>query len=185
MRYTRVPDRAACPSRYPGDRAGKGFPGRGVAGGWKSVPPNRKHPEWYYILQYQYFNSHLVARLKSGLCLRNKVKRRYLPGTTAVFSWRNARSYRKCAGEDGSGADGCWGRRTFDKTVSRKALAFAGDAGPMGIEWRFGTRVRVGACSLGGIGRPFGKLIAGGEVGYGGLPVAMRSSEERTPTRLA
>src|SRR6266478_8685176 len=43
------------------------------------------------------------------------------------------------------GADGRAGRRTFDKTVSSKPLAFAAGAAPMGIEWRFATRVRVGS----------------------------------------
>jgi hypothetical protein len=35
------------------------------------------------------------------------------------------------------------GRRTFDKTVSSKPLAFAADAAPMGIDCFSGTRVRV------------------------------------------
>jgi len=56
---------------------------------------------------------------------------------------RNDRSYRKCAGEDGWGANECGGRRTFDKTVSSKPLAFAADAAPMGIDCFSGTRVRV------------------------------------------
>ncbi len=56
----------------------------------------------------------------------------------------NNRSYRKCAGEDGSGADRYSGRRSFDKTVSSKPLAFAAGAAAMGIEWRFGTRIRFG-----------------------------------------
>ena len=60
------------------------------------------------------------------------------------FPVKNDRSYRKCAGEDASGLDGRSGRRTFDKTVSSKPLAFAVDAAPMGIQWRFGTGVRVG-----------------------------------------
>jgi len=51
----------------------------------------------------------------------------------------NDRSYRKCAGEDGWGANECGGRRTFDKTVSRKPLAFAADAAAMGIDRCFGT----------------------------------------------
>jgi hypothetical protein len=53
----------------------------------------------------------------------------------------NDRSYRKCAEEYVPGANGCPGRRTFDKTVSSKPLAFAADAAPMGIECRFGTQV--------------------------------------------
>jgi hypothetical protein len=68
----------------------------------------------------------------------------------------NDRSYRKCAGEDAPGADGCSGRRTFDKTVSSKPLAFAADAAPMGIQWRFGTRVRVGTRIFGRMDQPFG-----------------------------
>ena len=41
-------------------------------------------------------------------------------------------------------------RRTFDKTVSSKPLAFTADAAAMGIEWRFGTRIRVEARTPGG-----------------------------------
>lgn len=54
---------------------------------------------------------------------------------------RNDRSYRKCAGEDAPGADGCSGRRTFDKTVSSGPLAFAAGAAAMGFQCRFGTSV--------------------------------------------
>ena len=77
----------------------------------------------------------------------------------------NDRSYRKCAGADGSGADGCSGRRSFDKTVSSKPLAFAADAAPMGIEWHFGTQIRFGARLEGRTDRCFEKLMAGGEAG--------------------
>jgi len=38
-----------------------------------------------------------------------------------------------------------FGRRTLDKTVSSKSLAIAVDAVAMGIQWHFGTVVRVGA----------------------------------------
>jgi hypothetical protein len=65
-----------------------------------------------------------------------------------------------CAGEDGRGAKEWPNRRTFDKTVSSKPLAFAADAAAadaaaMGIEWCFGTfvpsrhgRVRQGELAL-------------------------------------
>lgn len=57
----------------------------------------------------------------------------------------NARSYRECAGWNGSGEDRCSGRRTLDKTVSSKPLAFAVGAVAMGIQCDFGTLVRVRA----------------------------------------
>jgi hypothetical protein len=100
----------------------------------------------------------------------------------------NDRSYRKCAGENASGAGGCSGRRTFDKTVSSKPLAFAADAAPMGIQWRFGTRVRVGVRIFGGWIGHFGGVIAGDERRYVedfGVSLVMRSGEASTDTRLA
>ena len=42
---------------------------------------------------------------------------------------------------DVAGVEEISGRRTFDKTVSSKPLAFAADAAAMGIEWCFGTFV--------------------------------------------
>ena len=56
---------------------------------------------------------------------------------------------------DVAGVEEISGRRTFDKTVSSKPLAFAADAAAMGIEWCFGTfvpsrhgRVRQGELAL-------------------------------------
>ena len=92
----------------------------------------------------------------------------------------NDRSYRKCAGEDAPGVDGGSGRRTFDKTVSSKPLAFAADAAPMSIQWRFGTRVRVGVGIFGRWIGHFGGLIADGERRYVedfGVSLVMRSGE--------
>ena len=40
-----------------------------------------------------------------------------------------------------AGVEEISGRRTFDKTVSSKALAFAADAAAMGIDCSFGTSV--------------------------------------------
>ena len=42
---------------------------------------------------------------------------------------------------DVAGVEEISGRRTFDKTVSRKPLAFAADAAAMGIDRCFGTLV--------------------------------------------
>jgi len=85
----------------------------------------------------------------------------------------NDRSYRKCAGADGSGADRCSNRCTFDKTVSSKPLVFAADAAPMGIEWRFGTRGTGWSAPLKRMDRPLGKVIVGGEDGHWELTGAM------------
>jgi len=79
----------------------------------------------------------------------------------------NDRSYRKCAGENAPGADRSSGRRTFDKTVSSKPLAFAADAAAMGIDCLSGTRVRVyghregSVIDLGGSQYAAAKLVDG------------------------
>ena len=51
-----------------------------------------------------------------------------MPGRFLGFRLKNDRSYRKCAGEYGWGAEEGSGRRTFDKTVSSEPFAFAADA---------------------------------------------------------
>jgi hypothetical protein len=89
-------------------------------------------------------------------------------GKSARLGTPNDRSYRKCAGEDASCGNECSSRRTFDKAVSSKPLAFAADAGPMGIECRFGTRVRVGRCICGVEGLTLWRADHGGEAGYYG-----------------
>ena len=70
-----------------------------------------------------------------------------VPSTRGAGPFRliNDRSYRKSAGEISFGAYERAGRRTFDKTVSSRPLAFAAGAAPMGIEWRFAIWVGVGA----------------------------------------
>ena len=67
------------------------------------------------------------------------------------------------------------------------ALTFAADAAPMGIQWRFGTRVRVGVGIFGRWIGHFGGLIADGERRYVedlGVSLVMRSGEASTDTRL-
>ena len=61
-----------------------------------------------------------------------------------------------------------WGRRTFDKAVSSKPLAFAADAAPMGIQCGFGTRVLVGRRAGVAGGSIFWRADHGNEAGYCG-----------------
>ena len=86
-------------------------------------------------------------------------------------------------------AKGNPGRRTFDKTVSSKPLAFAADAGPYGYSmpvWYAGTGLE-GAFAV-WRDRPSGGLITGARPNIVGilevLPV-MGSGEASTGTRLA
>ncbi len=108
-----------------------------------------------------------------------------VPGRFVRFGLGNDRSYRKCAGEDGSGADGYSGRRSFDKTVSSKPLAFAAGAAAMGIQCRSGTQVRVGGCLSGDSNRPARGPMAGSGFGLRALsPVFSRngaSADTRGP----
>ena len=53
----------------------------------------------------------------------------------------------------------------FDKTVSSKPLAFAADAAPMGIEWRFDTGGTGWSAPLKRMDRAFEKVIVGGTAG--------------------
>jgi hypothetical protein len=79
------------------------------------------------------------------------------------------------------------GRRTFDKTVSSKPLAFAADAAPMGIQWRFGTQVRAGVRISGGMAGAFGgpdRWCREGYVEEFGVSPVMRWGEASTDTRV-
>ena len=81
-----------------------------------------------------------------------------------------------------------WGRRTFDKAVSSKPLAFAADAAPMGIQWGFGTRVMVGRRICGVEGSTLRGLIATARpdiVEILEVSLVLRSGEASTDTRLA
>jgi hypothetical protein len=89
MRYSKLfrPDTAisegakprACLSRYPADRAGRGFPRRDVCGGGRSVPPSRRHPAWYYILGYSRpFLARVQAKSGPLILIREKRGRIFL-----------------------------------------------------------------------------------------------------------
>ncbi len=113
------------------------------------------------------------------------IRRKPLLSPRTGSGTRNDRSYRKCAGADGWGADGCSGRCTFDKTVSSKPLAFAADAATMGIEWHFGTRGTGWSAPSKRMDRPFEKGIVGGAAGHWELRRAMQWNEASTDTRVA
>ncbi len=70
----------------------------------------------------------LRGELKSQLLPYRLAFTDRVPGRFVGFGLGNDRSYRRSAGENGLGADGRAGRRTFDKTVSSKPLAFAAGA---------------------------------------------------------
>ena len=101
---------------------------------------------------------------------------------------QNDRSYRKCAGEVLDMWTDVRAGALSIRPFQSKPLAFAADAAPMGIQWRFGTWVRVGRRICGWRDRLFVWLIAGvrrdiWEILGGSL--GLRSGEVSADTRLA